>query len=121
MNKMNAYMYSVAVFTFVRSFYNACTIISAIIRHARGAYLVALMLYLVFLIFENYFVFSCLVKKKKYLTIEIEFTIICLFYIFSLGYALSANPYVGMANIILTILYVLCIEGFKILYIKKNK
>ncbi len=108
-------MLIIAVLSLIRSWYLICVSISILIRFTNSFKFIFLVL---FVIFEEYCILSCLVKRKEKLIIEIEFSIICFFYIFSTGYTIKNFEGINL-NLILTCVYVVLIEIYKILYIIK--
>lgn len=117
--KSQTVMIMIAFFTIVRSIYLICL---TVFIFKNSNFRLVFVLVIVFVIFENYCILSCLVKKKKKIIVEIELTLICFFYVFSFGYSFAymlknSMPHYYI-NMIVSVLYVLCIEIFKILYMK---
>lgn len=113
--KSQTVMIMIAFFTIVRSIYLICL---TVFIFKNSNFRLAFVLVIAFVIFENYCILSCLVKKKKKIIVEIELTLICFFYVFSFAYMLKNSMPHYYINMIVSVLYVLCIEIFKILYMK---
>ena len=113
--KSQTVMIMIAFFTIVRSIYLICVSVFVLKNYNFRLDFVLLIL---FIIFENYCILSCLVKTKKKIIVEIELTLICFFYVFSFGYTVKNNFPHYYINMIVSVLYVFCIEIFKILYMK---
>ena len=84
--KSQTVMIMIAFFTIVRSIYLICL---TVFIFKNSNFRLAFVLVIVFVIFENYCILSCLVKKKKKIIVEIELTLICFFYVFSFGYSFA--------------------------------
>ena len=98
--KSQTVMIMIAFFTIVRSIYLICL---TVFIFKNSNFRLAFVLVIVFVV-------------------EIELTLICFFYVFSFGYSLGYTvknnfPHYYI-NMIVSVLYVLCIEIFKILYMK---
>lgn len=113
--KSQTVMIMIAFFTIIRSIYLICMCVFILKNYNWRLDFIFLI---GFIIFENYCILSCLVKKKKRIIVEIELTMICFFYVFSIGYTIKDNLPNDYINISISILYILCVEFFKILYMK---
>ncbi len=119
MNKTRKILLTISGITIIRSVYFLCLIISIIIR-TTALYRLFLLLLIGFIVFENYCILSCLLKQKNLITVELEINFICLVYIFSIGYTLSHNSSVNIFNLLITFFYTVCLELYKILYLKEQ-
>ena len=108
-------MLIIAFVSLIRSVYLVCLCISFLIRYTESSKFILLIL---FVVFEEYCVFSCLIKRKNKLLIEIEFSLICFFYVFSIGY--TSKNVVNM-DLVFSAVYVVFLEIYKILYHKQLK
>ena len=113
--KIKTAMLIIAFVSLIRSVYLVCLCISFLIGYTESSKFILLIL---FVVFEEYCVFSCLLKRKNKLLIEIEFSLICFFYVFSIGY--TSKNVVNM-DLVFSAVYVVFLEIYKILYYKRLK
>lgn len=120
MNKDKIILVCISLFTVVRSIYQFCVYTMNIMCNPSLLSRIIILGFIIFIFFENYVVFSCLLKEKSFLSVEIEFSIITFVYLFSIGYSICSVKNLSISGIIIAVLYVIMLEFFKVKYLKKK-